>query len=171
MIWFKIKELEKELLAGKVSDLLTYKYLLSHLLLFALLNNYPGGGDADPFWAPWVRLVIVLVAISWGVGKTFEINRTGDNRDYFKRLISLSLVSSLRTIVVFFVYAAIMSTGVLWAARIGFTSLNEGFWSEILELVNYLFVLLVYYYILISSFKRINAADKHERPAEEMQRQ
>ena len=102
MISFKIKKLEKELLAGKVSDLLTYKYLLSHLLLFALLNNSPGGGgDEDPLWAPWVRLIIVLVAISWGIGKTFELNRAGDNRDYFKRLISLSLVSSLRTIVVY----------------------------------------------------------------------
>ena len=171
MIWFKIKELEKRLVVGKVSDLLTYKYLLSHLLLFALLNNYPGGGDVDPFWAPWVRLIIVLVAISWGIGKTFDINRAGDNRDYFKRLISLSLVSSLRTIVVFFVYAAIMSTAILWAARMGFTSLSEGFWSEILELANYLFVLLVYYYILISSFKRINAADELEEPVEEMQRQ
>ena len=113
MIWFKIKELEKELLAGNVSDLLTYKYLLSHLLLFALLNNYPSGGDVDPFWAPWVRLIIVLVAISWGIGKTFEINRAGDNRDYFKRLIPLSLVSSLRTIVMFFAYAAVISTGVI----------------------------------------------------------
>ena len=170
MIWFKIKELEKELLAGKVSDLLTYKYLLSHLLLFALLNNYPGAGEeSDPFWALWIRLIIVLVAISWGIGKTFEINRAGDNRGYFKRLISLSLVSSLRTIVVFFVYAALMSTVILGADLLNFNLLDDNLWGEIFELATYLLVLLVYYYILISSFKRINAADEYEEPVEEWQ--
>lgn len=157
MIWFKIKELEKQLVEGKVSELLTYKYLLSHLLFFALINNYPGvGGDTDTFWAPWIRLIIVLVAISWGIGKTFEINRAGDNRDYFKRLISLSLISSLRTIVVFFVFAAIMSTAILVGNMWNITLIKEGLWREIWQLAGYLFLLLVYYYILISSFKRIN---------------
>ncbi|WP_029035620.1 hypothetical protein [Salinimicrobium terrae] len=163
MIWFKIKELEKQLVAGKVPDFIIYKYLLSHLLLFALINNIPVSGvDTDPIWAPWIRLILVLVAITWGIGKTFEINRNGDNRNYFKRLISLSLVSSLRTIVAFIIYAAITSTAVIWAARMGFSALYEGFWSEILELVNYLFILLVYYYILISSFKRINTPGLYE---------
>lgn len=167
MIWYRIKELEKQLVAGNVSDLLIYKYLLSHLLLFALINNYPGvGEETDPLWAPWVRLIIVLMAIFWGIRKTFEINRAGDNRDYFKRLISLSLVSSLRTIVVFFVYAAIISTTFILAARFSFTFLIEGFWSEIMELVNYLTILLVYYYILIGSFKRINTPKGYERHTE-----
>ena len=165
MIWYKIKELEKQLVAGKVSELLTYKYLLSHLLLFALINNYPGaGGDAEPLWAPWVRLVIVLVAISWGIGKTFEINQKGDNRDYFKRLISLSLVSSLRTVVIFFAYAAVMSTAILLSVKLGYDFIKDAFWSEVGRLVTYLFILLVYNYILISSFKRINTPGLYEGP-------
>ena len=165
MIWYNIKELEKQLAAGKVSELLTYKYLLSHLLLFALLNNYPGaGGDAGSFWAPWVRLIIVLVAISWGIGKTFEINQKGDNRDYLKRLISLSLVASLRTIVVFFGYAVILSTVILLADRFGFNSVKGSIFSEVGQLVTYLFILLVYYYTLISSFNRINTPGLYESP-------
>jgi len=167
MIWFKIKELEKLLIAGKVSEFLTYKYLLSHLLLFALLKYFPGGGgESYAIWASYVRLMIVLVAISWGIGKTFEINRTGDNKDYFKRLISLSLVSSLRTIVVFFIFAAIMVTANLVAKLFGFTLIREGFWGEIWKLATFLSLQLVYYYILISSFKRVNATSKYERYAE-----
>ena len=166
MIWYNIKELEKQLVAGKVSELLTYKYLLSHLLLFALINNYPGaGGDAGSLWAHWVRLIIVLVAISWGIGKTFEINQKGDNRDYFKRLISLSLVSSLRTIVVFFAYAAIISTAILLAKRLGFNSVKDSIFSEVGRIITFLFILLVYYYTLISSFKRINSPGLYEGPA------
>lgn len=165
MIWYNIKELEKQLVAGKVSDLLTYKYLLSHLLLFALINNFPASGeDAGSLWAPWVRLVIVLVAISWGIGKTFGINQNGDNRDYFKRLISLSLVSSLRTIVVFFAYAAVMSTALLLADRFGFPLLREGFWGDVWQLAHLVLLLLVYYYILISSFKRINTPGLYDEP-------
>lgn len=165
MIWYNIKELEKQLVAGKISELLTYKYLLSHLLLFALLNNYPGaGGDAGSLWAPWVRLIIVLVVISWGIGKTFETNRNGDNRDYFKRLISLSLVSSLRTIVVFFGYAAVISTAILLADRFGFNSVKDSIFSEVGQIVTYLFILLVYYYNLINSFKRINTPGLYEGP-------
>lgn len=170
MIWYKIQELEKQLVAGKVSDMLTYKYLLSHLLLFALINNYPGTGeDADPLWAPWVRLIMVLVAISWGIGKTFEINRNGENKDYFKRLISLSLVSSLRTIVVLFVYAAVISTAILFTDRMGITFpfIDNHIGSEIWKLAHYLILLLVYYYILISSFKRINTPGLYEGPEEE----
>lgn len=165
MIWYNIKELEKQLVAGKVSELLTYKYLLSHLLLFALINNFPViGENADPFWVPWVRLIIVLIAISWGIGKTFEINRNGDNGDYFKRLISLSVVSSLRTIVVFFGYAAIISTAILLVDRFGFNSVKDGIFSEVGQIVTYLFILLVYYYTMINSFKRINSPGLYEGP-------
>ena len=155
MIWFKIKELEKVLLYGKLSDLVAFKYLMAHLLLYALLDNYPAQGEQDPWWSLYAQLFIALAAISWGIGKTFEINRTGDDKDYFKRIISLSLVASLRTIVVFLILAAIMSTAIIFAARMGYI-LNE-FWDEIVDLLMQVILILVYYKILLTSFKRINS--------------
>lgn len=107
----------------------------------------------------YVRFIIVLVAVSWGIGKTFEIIRAGDNMDYIKCLISLSLVSSIRAIVVFFILAASMSTAILVAEGVNFTLIKDNFFGvEVFKIANYIFVMMVYYYILISSFKRINAS-------------
>lgn len=160
MIWFKIKELEKVLGERKLSDLVAFKYLMAHLLLYALLNNFPAKGEEDPLWSLYAQLFIALAAISWGIGKTFEINRAGDDKDYLKRIVSLSLVASLRTIVVFFILAAIMSTAMIFADRMGY-NLNN-FWDEIVELLMQLFLLMVYYKILLTSFKRINSFSNNQ---------
>lgn len=163
MIWFKIKELEKVLEERKLSDYLAFKYLMAHLLLYALLDNFPAQGEEDPLWSLYTQLFIALIAISWGIGKTFEINRAGDDKEYLKRIISLSLVASLRTIVVFFILAAIMSTAILFADRMDY-ALND-FWNEIIELIVQLLLIVVYYKILLTSFKRINSFSKnHPEP-------
>ena len=47
MIWFKIKELERQLIAGEVSDYLAFKYLLAQVILFTLAASIPGN-DHDP---------------------------------------------------------------------------------------------------------------------------
>ncbi|UZH54212.1 hypothetical protein JRG66_09395 [Salinimicrobium tongyeongense] len=156
MIWFKIKRLEKLLAQGELSDITAFKYLLSHLLLWALLNNIPVNTPSVPLWSLYAKLLIALAAISWGISKTFKINQNGDGRDYLKRLISLSLVASLKTLVIFFIIAAIIATAMLFAAKIGF--ILPDFWNDILNLLVHLLLLGAYYKILLTSFSRINAS-------------
>ena len=72
MIWFKIKRLEKLLAQGELSDITEFKYLLSHLLLWALLNNIPVNTPSVPLWSLYAKLLIALAAISWGISKTFK---------------------------------------------------------------------------------------------------
>ena len=154
MIWFKIKELEKLLIDRKLTDLVAFKYLMAHLLLYALLDNFPAQGEEDPWWSLYAQLFIALAAISWGIGRTFEINRAGDDKDYFKRLISLSLVASLRTIVAFIILAVFVSTAQILLTGMGYQPDNV--WDEIIELIFQLLLIIVYYRILLSSFRRIN---------------
>ncbi|MGI0105268.1 hypothetical protein [Salinimicrobium sp. WS361] len=156
MIWFKIKRLEKLLAHGELSDLIAFKYFLAHLLLLALLYNFPGNSVEVPVWSLYVKLIVALAAISWGMGKTFEINQNGDGKDYLKRVISLSLVASLKTIVAFFILAAIIATATLLAAKMGFYL--PDLWNEILSLIIHLLLIGIYYKILLSSFSRINTA-------------
>jgi midasin (ATPase involved in ribosome maturation) len=113
MIWFKIKRLEKLLAHGELSDFIAFKYFLAHLLLLALLYNFPANSVDVPVWSLYVKLIVALAAISWEMGKTFEINQNGDGKDYLKRVISISLVASLKTIVAFFIFAAIIATATL----------------------------------------------------------
>ena len=165
MIWFKIKELEKLLVNEEVTDHLAFKYLLAHILLYSLIRHLPGS-DEDLWWANYVHLGISLAAIIYGIGKTYEINLEGGNRDYFKRLISLSLVATLQTVVVFFLFSAFIVTVNLGAKTFGFTLIMSSFWEQVLKLVNYLLVIIVYYYILLTSFKRINSADSENKHLE-----
>jgi len=157
MIWFKIKELERQLIAGEVSDYLAFKYLLAQVILFTLAASIPGN-DHDPMWSQGIHLVIALSTLIWGFTRTFEINEAGDNRDYFKRFLSLSLVASLRVVVFIFMFSAVLTSALLLARMFDFPLRQYTWDSEFFELFGYLLFSLVFYFILIRSFRRINSA-------------
>lgn len=158
MVLYNIKELEKLLLEGKVSDRLAFNYLFIHLILFTLTAYIPQVGN-DAAWSTWVHLLISLVAIIWGVRRTFEINRNGDNKDYFKRFISLSFVAGIRTIVIGLIISLVLVVGTLIAEQFMASSAQFSLFKEVSELVAYALLNLVFFYILINSFKRINPID------------
>ena len=163
MIWFKIKELEKLLTDGKLSDKLAFNYLLTSLIFLTAANYL---SDDDPLWALWVHLIISIGATIWGVRKTFEINQEGDNRDYFKRFISLSFVAGIRIVVfaLFVSFLIVLSNQILKFTGILFdlSSLQK----ELLELAGFLIFTALYYYMLLTSFKRINSGDGSRIPVE-----
>ncbi|MBZ9631398.1 hypothetical protein LB465_11460 [Salegentibacter sp. LM13S] len=158
MILFNIKELEKLIITEKVSDGLAFKYLFTHLILFTLADYIPVDGD-NPWWRTWVHLLISLMALIWGIRKTFEINQQGDNIEYFKRLISLSFVTGIRTIVFGFLIIFCVLVSTLIADQIFTFSIRNSIWMTVIELIAYALLNVVFYYILINSFKRINSID------------
>lgn len=157
MIWFNIKELEKLIKDGKLSDKLVFNYLLTYLI-FSVVAGYPSNFD-NPLWMEWVHLIISLIAVIWGVRKTFEINQEGNNQDYFKRFISLSFVTGIRVVVfallVLFLFNLL--TEILDATGVPFSL--SSFQEEILKLAGFLLVIGFYYYMLLASFKRINSGE------------
>lgn len=164
MIWFNIKALEKLLVEGKVSEKLAFNYLLTHLI-FLTLTSYITG-NSNPLLSILAHLIISLIAVIWGVRKTFEINQGGDNRDYFKRIISLTFVVGIRTVVFAFIGLFVLNlfNEILDVAGVplGLTSLQE----ELLELAGLLLFTIFYYYMLLKSFKRINSATGAEKQIE-----
>ncbi len=164
MILYNIKELEKLLINGKLSDKLAFKYLFIHLILFTLAGYIPIDSD-NPAWSIWVHLLISLVAIIWGVRKTFEINQEGDNRDYFKRFISLSFVAGIRTFVIGLIISFLLVIGNKVAEHM-ISSSGQYLWIEVSELVGYTLLNIVFFYILIKSFKRVNSLDEKESSME-----
>lgn len=156
MIWFKIKELEKLLAEGKLSDTLAFNYLLTSLIIITASNYLT---DEDPKWAVWGHLLISLGAIIWGVRKTFEINQEGDNRDYLNRFISLTFVAGIRIVVciVFISFLIVISKLILNA--LGVSIDLSSFQKELLELVAFFIFTGLYYAMLLSSFKRVNSRD------------
>ena len=157
MIWYKIKEIEKQLSAGEVSDYLAFKYLLAKFILFTLAASIPGH-DHDPMWSQGIHLVIALSTLIWGFTKTFEINEAGDSRDYLKRFFSLSLVAGIRLVVYMFMFSAVLTSALLIAKFYKFPLRRYTWDSEVFELFGFLLFSLIYYFTLVRSFKRINSA-------------
>ena len=161
MIWYNIKELENLLSHGKLSDKVAFNYLFIHIIFLTLTDYLPAGDDS--IWAVWVHLVISLVAVIWGVKQTFEINKNGDNRGYFKRFISLSFVAAIRTLVSGILFALILVIINLIGEQYLIPPGQFPVWKEITELVLYALLTVYYFYTLITSFQRINATN--DRPA------
>ncbi|SOC81610.1 hypothetical protein SAMN06296241_3191 [Salinimicrobium sediminis] len=156
MIWYEIKELERLLITGKLSDKTAFNYLFVHLIFLTLADYLPKGDD--PTWVVWVLLFISLAAVIWGVKKTYEINTGGDNRDYFKRFISLSFVAAIRTLVIGILFAFILAIINLIAEHYVIPPGQYSVWEEITQLFFYALLSVYYFYTLITSFRRINTA-------------
>src|SRR5690606_25684346 len=105
MILFNIKKLEKLLIEEKITDKQVFNYLLTYLIISAIAASFTSN---LPVWLESTQLMVNLIALIWGVRKTFEINREGDNKDYLKRIISLSFVAGIRVgvfaFIILFIY-------------------------------------------------------------------
>ncbi|MDT0649201.1 hypothetical protein [Autumnicola edwardsiae] len=113
-----------------------------------------------------VYLIVSLITVIWGVKKTFEINQQGDNRDYFKRFISISFVANIRVAVLVFSVTFIIVLVKAFTEIAGASIVLSSFQEEIFHLVSSLAILGIDFYILLNSFKRINAADSSRSQAE-----
>lgn len=153
MIWFNIKKLEELITENKVSDQLAFNYLLTHFI-FITIAGYISGDD--PLWMVWVHLIASLAVGIWGVRKTFEINKEGVNRNYFKSFICLSFVAAIRVVVLALCVSFVIVIVNIIADVTGYTFGLSTFQKNLLELSAQLFFLGIYFYILITSFKRIN---------------
>ena len=156
MIWYNIKELENLLINGRLSDKTAFNYLFIHIIFLTLADYLPAG--EDPTWVVWVHLSISLIAVLWGVKKTYEINTTGDNRDYFKRFISLSFVAAIRTLVIGILFVFILVIVNLVAEHYIIPPGQFSVWEEIAQLIFYALLSVYYFYTLITAFQRINSA-------------
>tara|TARA_R110002020_G_scaffold346097_8_gene559970 strand:- start:907 stop:1248 length:342 start_codon:yes stop_codon:yes gene_type:complete len=108
--------------------------------------------------------VLFSIAITViGSKKTFDINESGDRKDFFKRYLSLSFVTGIR--LVFF--------GLIIAIPIGFTfgalginpnatPFSEGLFDLILMAASS----IIYYSMLISSFKRVSHGNQNLQMAQ-----
>lgn len=155
MIWFNIKKLERELVKEEVTDKLVFNYLLTYLIITTIAATFTSD---NPVWLESTQLIVNLIALIWGVRKTFEINREGDNRDYFKRLISLSFVAGIRVFVFAFIilFTYNLLNEILQAT--GVTSGINSYYENFLLLGGFLLATGYYYYVLLSSFRRVNNA-------------
>ena len=152
MIWFDIKELERGLKNGDLSDKDIFNYLLANLIMFSIVP-YTYSNDFTTKWLIAIEIIIVIAITVIGTKRTFDINCAADNIDYFKRLLSLSFVTGIRLVV--FVFIAAIPVGII----VYFVDKNIGANENVKDLFNILLMAVVgvfYYFMLTNSFKRVS---------------
>ena len=148
MIWYNIKTLEKKLRQGDLSDKETFNYIIAYVILLALASTSIDRYKTE--WLTYIDVIVTTIIALIGLKKAFDINSAGDNKDYLKRLISLSFVSGI----ILVSYYAIVVIVFLVVDGIFNSKL---FSLDITKLTISIIAEIVYYLILIKSFTRVNS--------------
>ena len=148
MIWYNIKTLEKKLRQGDLSDKETFNYIIAYVILLALASTSIDRYKTE--WLTYIDVIVTTIIALIGLKKAFDINSAGDNKDYLKRLISLSFVSGI----ILVSYYAIVIIVFLVVDGIFNSKL---FSLDITKLTISIIAEIVYYLILIKSFTRVNS--------------
>ena len=152
MIWFDIKELERGLKNGDLSDKEIFNYLLANLIIFSIVP-YTYSNDYTTKWLIAIEIIIAIAVAVIGTKRTFDINCAGDNKDYFKRFLSLSFVIGVRLLVFVFI-TAIPAVIIVYLVDKNIGA-NENV-EDLFHLLAMAVCGLFYYFMLTNSFKRVS---------------
>lgn len=152
MIWFDLKELERRLRNGDLSDKDIFYYLLAGLLMESIFS-YINRDDYTTKWIVAIEIIIVIITTVIGMKRTFDLNSAYDNKDYFKRYLSLSFVIGIRLVV--FVFIAAIPIGIIAYILDSNFGVNENV-KDLFNLVVMATIGIFYYFMLINSFRRVS---------------
>lgn len=150
MIWFDIKELERKLKDGVLSDKDAFNYLLANLIIYSTLP-YTYSNQYETKWLMALEFIIFIAISIVGTKRTFDINFATDNKDYFKRYISISFVTMIRLLPFVFI--------VTFITQIIFYFVDKNISTHIKDLFDLVFIVIVdlfYNLRLVNSFKRVS---------------
>jgi hypothetical protein len=152
MIWFDIKELEKQLVDGSLSERDGFNYLLANMILFSVIP-YLAGDRSDDYWLTFIQFAVDIFITVILVRATFEINNNGDSQDYFKRFLGLSFVTTVRLFIYLLIVLLPLEIIMHFVDNAGVLDKNA---KDILWLMLEIVTGIVYYFMLTSSFRRVN---------------
>ncbi|MES2514842.1 MAG: hypothetical protein V4580_11890 [Bacteroidota bacterium] len=153
MIFFKLKALEKKLIEGNVSDKHAFNYFLI-LSLISSLSIYLLNEDAPNSQVLFFNILFTLALTYVGLTQCFKVNATGDHKEFYKRLFSLSFVILVR---IFCWCLLLLIPYWLILIRLGLELGTKG--SLFIEIADFIFdkILQILFYILLyKSLKKIS---------------
>lgn len=153
MIWYNIKELEAELVHGRVQDRDGFNYLLSYFVLGTIVT-YLGDLGYNYDASRWIDCSLDLIVTIIGIRMTWRTNSSGDDRNYFIRFVSLSFVNAVRVIVKFILTVLLLYIIIEFLFNANFiTGAREDFMNISLSTI----FQVIFFYRLNQSFKSVSA--------------
>ena len=156
MIWFNIKRLERKINENDFSDKEGFNYFLA----FSVLGVLASYGATTENFITFIDLIFGIIITIWGSYSIFKANSSGDGNDFFKRYFALSWVIGFRLSVFTLIIAiplliiyGIISSDSFTSIESDSNTLTEDFVITIISSL----VLLIYYFLLTSSFKRVSS--------------
>jgi hypothetical protein len=153
MIWTDLKQLEKSLADETLSERDIFYYLLTSSLL-ATIAPYLSNKHTDNKIVAFIEFLFGIVFTIVLLRSTFNINNSGDKKDYVKRFVSLSLVSFIRLFL--FALAPIILMTIILKVIDSMGLLKFDDIQQIFLFTVTIFMCIAYYVMLTNSFKRVN---------------
>ncbi|PKD19571.1 hypothetical protein APR41_02905 [Salegentibacter salinarum] len=164
MIWFNLKKLERLLIQNKITEAISYQYLLVLLVLLTLSSNVPVKYFSHTGWEISYIILDLLITIV-GTYLLFKVNSNGDNRDFLKRYFSLAFVNALRLIIFYLVLRLIFKIIMFVIPLDLWYTINDFLGEDAGEFFFDIIFSLIFYWLLMSSFKRVNSGRSEEKVA------
>ena len=152
MILFDIDRLEQKLRNGDLSDKEVFNYLLA-IVIATSLFSYASPEGYESKWLISLEMVLSTIFMAAGAWFTFHINKSGDNQDYFRRYLSLSVVVFVRT--------ALLMIGLMIPVLLIQELLDKGgllstFHKDLTSILVVLGANGLFIYLLINAFRRVS---------------
>mgnify|MGYP003133535777 FL=1 len=164
MIWLNLKKLERLLIQNKITESISYQYLLVFLVMLTLASSFPETDDFSHYGWEVAYIILELLITIVGTYLVFQENEKGDNRDFLKRYFSLSFVNGLR-LVLFAVLIRLVFKIIMFVIPLDlWYTINDFFGEDSGEFFFDIILSIVFYMLLMASFKRVNAG-RNEKPA------
>ncbi|WMJ72626.1 hypothetical protein RCC89_05540 [Cytophagaceae bacterium ABcell3] len=157
MIWFNLKKLERKIIKNEFSDEEGFKYFLGTSIIW-FLGPFIGVAESP---IDYIELPIGLGITIWGSYSIFKVNASGDGKDFFKRFFALSWVIGIKLLVIgLIILVPLIVLGIMLGdidyAEESVLTLTEEFFVITFSLL----FLIVYYLLLIKSFRCVSQNDK-----------
>jgi hypothetical protein len=145
MIWFKLKELEKQISINQFSDKDGFNYFFATTIYGFIYTSYSSISGGSQLL--WISLIATIIITTIGLPMTYKINSEIDDKDFLKRFIAITWVVRMRLLILTLLFMFIY----LNLFNVRDNSLGQSIFLFVFTLVINFF----YYYLTIKSFKRL----------------
>lgn len=158
MTWYNIKKLERRLANDQLPEKETYHYLLALLIIMSICIFFPEPVTSyAAFSWYFVEFGLFLGILIFAVHSAYKINSRGQNRDFAKRFISLTVVHGFRMLIWVAVLGLLYKIIMFIIPLPIFLFINDLLLPNWTDLIVFAGIFFLFALFLIKSIKRINS--------------